>query len=154
MRCYLINFIIENEIYVVVYSLLGVEAAGPRVVAERGEVGTVTVWLGFFEGMQMKFRVVLCVVLASGVLAQTVSAAPSASEQTCRACHELDNTKVGPPFRKIAASYRNDPDALAKIKRSILEGSHGKWGSMTMPPNPVTDEEATRFAQWVLSLNK
>jgi len=94
----------------------------------------------------------LAVVLAS--MSLSVWAAPSASEQTCRACHDLNNKKVGPAFREIAASYRNDPDALAKIKKSILQGSQGKWGSIPMPANAIADDEADRFAHWVMSLNK
>ncbi|VWC02950.1 cytochrome C [Burkholderia arboris] len=81
-------------------------------------------------------------------------AATSASEQTCRACHTLDTTKVGPPFRAIAAHYRNDSDALAKLNKSMLEGSTGKWGSATMPPNAISADDAARFATWIMSLNR
>ncbi len=105
----------------------------------------------------MKFRRVslsIAIALAATAQAHSVWAAPSASEQTCRACHDMNSKKVGPSFREIAASYRNDPDALAKIKKSILQGSTGKWGNIPMPANAIPDDEAERFAHWVLSLNK
>ncbi|VVE17109.1 Cytochrome c-552 [Pandoraea iniqua] len=108
----------------------------------------------------MKFRAVFSVALTLsasgmfGVLTNTATAAPSASEQTCRACHDMNDKKVGPAFRAIAASYRDDPAALAKIKKSIVEGSSGKWGSIPMPPNALAEGEADRFAAWVMSLNK
>ncbi|VVE01220.1 Cytochrome c-552 [Pandoraea aquatica] len=105
----------------------------------------------------MKFsQVSLSLVAAMAVTVHvgSVWAAPSASEQTCRACHDMNSKKVGPSFREIAASYRNDPDALAKIKKSILQGSSGKWGNIPMPANAIPDDEAERFAHWVMSLNK
>jgi cytochrome c len=102
----------------------------------------------------MSYRVSLSIALVLAATAHGVWAAPSASEQTCRACHDMNNKKVGPAFREIAESYRNDPDALAKIKKSILQGSQGKWGSIPMPANAIADDEADRFAHWVMSLNK
>ena len=61
---------------------------------------------------------------------------------------------VGPAFMQIAAAYQNDSDAIAKLKRSMLEGSSGKWGAVPMPANVgLTDAEADRFAHWILSLN-
>jgi len=77
----------------------------------------------------------------------------SASEQTCRACHTLDTSKIGPPFRSIAERYKNDGDAVAKLKKSMLEGSSGKWGAAQMPPNAISEADAERFAHWILSLN-
>lgn len=102
----------------------------------------------------MSSRVSFSIAVVLAAAAHGVSAAPSASEQTCRACHDLNSKKVGPAFREIAASYRNDPDAIAKLRKSILQGSQGKWGSIPMPANAIADDEADRFAQWVMSLNK
>ena len=77
-----------------------------------------------------------------------------AGEESCRACHAMDKTLVGPPFRAVAARYKDDQLAIEKLKKSMLEGSSGKWGSMAMPPNQgLTQEEAERFAHWVMSLN-
>jgi cytochrome c len=77
----------------------------------------------------------------------------SASEQTCRACHSIDTTKVGPPFRAISERYRGDPDAVARLKKSILEGSSGKWNTgAQMPPNPISPADAERFAHWILGI--
>jgi cytochrome c len=77
----------------------------------------------------------------------------SAAEQTCRACHSIDTTKVGPPFKAIAERYRGDADAVAKLSHSMLQGSSGKWNTgAQMPPNAITQEEAERFAKWILGL--
>ena len=80
--------------------------------------------------------------------------ANAASEDTCRACHAIDNKVVGPPFREVAARYKDDRQAIEKLKKSMLEGSSGKWGDVAMPPNAgLTPQEAERFAHWVMSLN-
>ncbi|PZR39896.1 c-type cytochrome [Paraburkholderia fungorum] len=77
----------------------------------------------------------------------------SASEQTCRACHSIDTTKVGPPFRAIAERYRGESDAVSKLKKSMLEGSSGKWGTgAAMPANAISDADAERFARWILGI--
>ncbi|WP_260854559.1 c-type cytochrome [Paraburkholderia sp. BCC1884] len=77
----------------------------------------------------------------------------SASEQTCRACHAIDTTRVGPPFRAISDRYRGDPDAVAKLERSMLQGSSGKWNTgAQMPPNDISAADAERFARWILGI--
>ncbi|WP_374954961.1 c-type cytochrome [Paraburkholderia sp. BL21I4N1] len=95
---------------------------------------------------------------AAGVTATAGDAAnaahsTSASEQTCRACHSIDTTKVGPPFRAISERYRGDPDAVAKLEKSMLEGSSGKWNTgAVMPPNAISHADAERFARWILGV--
>ncbi|MFM0505367.1 c-type cytochrome [Paraburkholderia caffeinilytica] len=107
---------------------------------------------------------VLVAVLAGSLCGHSFAAAPgdgvaagggsiSASEQTCRACHSIDTTKVGPPFRAIAERYRGDSDAVAKLKKSMLEGSSGKWNTgAQMPPNAISAADAERFAGWILGI--
>ncbi|MFL9865956.1 c-type cytochrome [Paraburkholderia fungorum] len=101
--------------------------------------------------------------LAGGFCGGAFAAAPgggiatasgvSASEQTCRACHSIDTTKVGPAFRAVAERYRGDSDAVAKLKKSMLEGSSGKWNTgAVMPANAISDADAERFARWVLGI--
>jgi len=69
----------------------------------------------------------------------------------CSACHAVETKLVGPAFKEVAAKYSGQPDAQAKLVKSITEGSQGKWGAMPMPPNVVTMEEANTLAAWVLS---
>ncbi|MFM0044417.1 c-type cytochrome [Paraburkholderia sediminicola] len=100
-------------------------------------------------------------VLAGGLCGSSFAAAPggvttggiSASEQTCRACHSIDTTKVGPSFRAIAERYRGDSDAVAKLEKSMLEGSSGKWNTgAQMPANAISAADAERFSHWILGL--
>jgi hypothetical protein len=43
---------------------------------------------------------------------------------------------IGPAYQDIAAKYKTDPEARAKIEQQIHKGGSGKWGPMTMPPFP------------------
>lgn len=69
----------------------------------------------------------------------------------CVACHKTDAQLVGPAFTAVAEKHRGDAGAVATIADHIKNGSQGVWGAIPMPPNPVTEEEATILAEWILS---
>ena len=72
----------------------------------------------------------------------------------CFGCHNTQTKIIGPAYRDIAAKYKSDPDAAAKIDQQIHKGGSGKWGPMIMPPFPqVTAEETKTLASWILGLN-
>ena len=72
----------------------------------------------------------------------------------CLACHNTQSKIIGPAYREIAAKYKSDPDAMAKINQQIHKGGSGKWGPVIMPPFPqVTAEESKTLAKWILGLN-
>jgi len=73
-----------------------------------------------------------------------------ARAKKCMSCHAIDEKRIGPPFKAVAAKYANDKDAEAKLARKIREGGTGAWGVLVMPPNDVTPAEAQRLAHWVL----
>jgi cytochrome c551/c552 len=69
----------------------------------------------------------------------------------CLACHALDKRVVGPAYREVAAKYKGDANALAKVQASIRQGGTGKWGPMVMPPNAkLTDAQTKALAEFVL----
>lgn len=70
----------------------------------------------------------------------------------CGACHNVQIKLVGPALKDVAAKNAGIDGASQVIAGHIKNGSSGVWGSMPMPPNPVTDEEAKLLAEWVLSL--
>ncbi len=67
----------------------------------------------------------------------------------CTACHSIDNKIVGPAFKEVAAKGTS----ASTLANHIKNGSVGEWGSIPMPPNNVTEDEANTLAEWVLSLN-
>jgi len=91
----------------------------------------------------------LGLAVASGpVFAQ----ADLAKQKNCLACHATDKKLVGPSYKDVAAKYKGDKDAPAKLAKKIREGGVGVWGQVPMPANPqVNEQEATSLAKWVLS---
>jgi cytochrome c len=75
-----------------------------------------------------------------------------AKQKNCMACHAVDKKLVGPSYKDVAAKYKADKDAPAKLAKKIREGGVGVWGQVPMPANPqVNDAEAASLAKWVLS---
>src|SRR6266550_4387883 len=81
-----------------------------------------------------------------------IRGAAVATNYWCLSCHDLTAKKVGPPYKDIAAKYRNDPEAYAKIAEQVQKGGSGKWGPVVMPPFPMVSEAETKaVAEWILS---
>lgn len=95
-------------------------------------------------------------------LACLVSYAPATPAQAspelikarnCIACHATERKLVGPSFKDIAARYRHDKDAAARLAVKIREGGGGAWGVVRMPANPqVSEADSQALAHWILSL--
>ncbi len=75
-----------------------------------------------------------------------------ADKKGCFACHDIRTKKVGPAYVEVARKYAGKENAIEELVRSITKGSMGKWGSIPMTPQPVTEEEARKLAKWILSL--
>ncbi len=84
------------------------------------------------------------------------AAAPAAGlrlarDNTCLACHGIDNKLVGPAFAAIAAKYRNQAGAADVILGRIKQGSSGAWGAVPMPPQTeVSDADLKAIVGWLL----
>ena len=59
-----------------------------------------------------------------------------ATKYGCLGCHNPAVKLVGPAYRDIAAKYKTDRAARAKIDEQIHKGGSGKWGPIIMPPFP------------------
>jgi cytochrome c len=75
-----------------------------------------------------------------------------AKAKGCYACHDVNAKKVGPSFKDIANKYAGQADAVNYLADKTKKGGAGVWGSVPMPPQNVTDEEAKKLAEWILSL--
>ena len=93
----------------------------------------------------------------AAVAALTAALPVSANEElakkhACFACHTVDKKLVGPSYKDVAAKYRGDKDAVAKLAQKVKNGSQGVWGSIPMPPNSaVPDADINALVKWVLS---
>lgn len=75
-----------------------------------------------------------------------------ATSRNCMSCHNLDKKVVGPSFKDVAAKYRADKAAPARLAGKIMQGGGGAWGVVKMPSNPqVSEAEAKKLAAWILS---
>ena len=83
--------------------------------------------------------------------AQAQDAAKLAQDKGCLACHQMDKKVVGPSYKEVAAKYRNDKGAPARLAKKVREGGQGAWGPVPMPPNQVSEKEADLLVKWVLS---
>ena len=76
-----------------------------------------------------------------------------AKKNACTACHAVDKKLVGPAYKDVAAKYRNDKGAEAKLVEKVKKGGSGVWGQVPMPPNAsVKDEDVKALVKWILSL--
>ena len=94
------------------------------------------------------------VVLVVGLIAAFPALANEelAKKHACFACHTVDKKLVGPSYKDVAAKYRSDKDAPAKLAQKVKNGSQGVWGSIPMPPNSaVPDADINALVKWVLS---
>lgn len=71
-------------------------------------------------------RAPLWVLAASGVLAAGLAYAQSGADvvktKGCVGCHDMDTKKVGPAFKDVAAKYKGDKGAEAKLVAALKEG--------------------------------
>lgn len=89
----------------------------------------------------------------SGVGISEADALQLAKKNNCLACHALDKKVIGPSFRDVAAKYRGDAGAEARLAEKIAKGGSGAWGVMAMPPSPqVGEADRKTLAKFVLSL--
>ena len=94
------------------------------------------------------------VVLVLGVLSAfpVVASDELAKKHACFACHTVDKKMVGPSYQDVAAKYRNDKAAPAKLADKVKNGSQGVWGTVPMPPNTtVPDADVNALVKWILS---
>lgn len=76
-----------------------------------------------------------------------------AKKRNCLTCHMIDKKAVGPAWKDVAAKYRGDAGAQARMETKIGKGGSGVWGSVAMPAQPqVTADERAILARFILNL--
>ena len=73
----------------------------------------------------------------------------------CSACHEVDKKLIGPAFKDVAAKYKGDKGAAAKLRDKVKKGGTHVWGEAAMPPNVLaSDADIKELVDWILTLQK
>lgn len=77
-----------------------------------------------------------------------------AQKSGCLACHTVEAKVLGPSYKDVAAKYKGDKTAEAKLVEKVKKGGSGTWGPMPMPANSpqVKDEDIKTIVQWILAL--
>jgi cytochrome c len=81
------------------------------------------------------FMAALFVAQAADAALDNASAQALMQKSGCAACHAIDKKVVGPAYQDVAAKYKSDKDALAKLSDKVKKGGVGVWGDVPMPPN-------------------
>lgn len=102
----------------------------------------------------MPMREALALALALALVAGSACASEELFRKSnCMACHAVDQKRVGPPLKDVAAKYSGDSGAAERLARKIREGGSGVWGELPMPPQPqVSEADAKTLAEYILSL--
>lgn len=130
-----------------------------RVMLERGtpmtpdEMKIITDYLATYynrEGPSAAAQTASAQAAAAQAAADPVTRLLNAN--ACLGCHTADKPLVGPAFREVAARYRGDPAAAARLAQKVKAGGQGVWGQVPMPPNPgLSDADAKLLVDWVLA---
>jgi cytochrome c len=99
-------------------------------------------------------KLITAAALASVMIAAAGQASADealAKAKNCLTCHAVDTKMVGPALKDVAAKYKGDAGAAAKLAAKVKAGGKGVWGEIPMPPNNVSDDEAAKLVAWVLS---
>jgi cytochrome c551/c552/cytochrome c553 len=74
-----------------------------------------------------------------------------ARQNTCLACHGINDKLVGPSFAAVGAKYRNQAGASEVLLGKIKKGSSGAWGAIPMPPQAqASDTDLKTIVGWLL----
>ncbi|MBB5017922.1 cytochrome c [Chitinivorax tropicus] len=99
--------------------------------------------------------VIMILAAVTGVAASQTMAADAkllAQKYNCLSCHAPDKKVVGPSYKDVAAKYKTDKTAEAKLIAKVKAGGNGVWGQVPMPPNPtVPDADLKTLVQWILA---
>ncbi len=92
------------------------------------------------------------VALSAACISPAFANAELATKKNCLACHQVAVKVVGPAYKDVAAKYKGDAGAAAKLAEKVQKGGVGAWGQIPMPANPqVSADEAKTLVAWILS---
>ena len=102
----------------------------------------------------MKHITTALLVAATAALASPAQASEElAKKHNCLACHQVGAKSVGPAYKDIAAKYKGQADAAARLADKVKKGGTGVWGQVPMPPNAaVPDADVKTLVDWILKL--
>lgn len=78
------------------------------------------------------------------------------NDNKCVKCHAVDRKKDGPAYRDVAAKFRGEPDAVAKITHHVTAGDMVKFPDGHEERHKKlkvsSPDETENVVRWILSL--
>ncbi|TXT30586.1 MAG: cytochrome c class I [Rhodocyclaceae bacterium] len=97
----------------------------------------------------------LAATLFSAAPAHAADGEAIVKKARCVACHAVDQKRVGPAYKEVAAKYKGDPKIAAILFDKVRHGGSGNWGQVPMIPHPadkISDDDLKAAVQWILAL--
>jgi cytochrome c len=105
--------------------------------------------------MKLSTIVLAAALAAAGGAAHAQDAKALLQKSGCTACHSDNKKIVGPAYDEVAAKYKGDAGAAAKLADKVKKGGSGVWGPVPMPPNAaVPDADIKTMVAYILALKK
>ncbi len=102
----------------------------------------------------MKSLAITAALLAAFVATPAMANPEAAMNKAgCMACHAKDKKMVGPSFKDIAAKYKGQADAPAKLAEKVRKGGSGVFGPIPMAPNgpdKISDADLKSAIEFIL----
>lgn len=101
----------------------------------------------------MNFAQIVLVVAGCALAGPAAADLKLAQKEGCLGCHTVDKKLVGPAWKDVAAKYKGDAGAEARLLKKVREGGKGNWGEIVQPPNTATsDADLKILVKFALSL--
>lgn len=100
-------------------------------------------------------QLVCAVALGLTAVSPAMASEEIIKKARCVACHAVDQKRVGPAYKEVAAKYKGQPDAVAVLSAKVRHGGSGNWGQIPMPPHPadkISDADLKAAIEWILKL--
>ena len=100
-------------------------------------------------------------LLVSAAALAVLASAPAfanqalAQKNNCLSCHTVDKKVVGPAYKEVAAKYKDNADAPARLFDKVRSGGSGVWGQVPMmahPADKISDDDLKAAIHWILAL--
>jgi cytochrome c len=97
----------------------------------------------------------LAFALPAGAAPDADAAQKLAKASGCTKCHAVDKSKKGPSFQKVAAKYKGQGDAEAKLVDFVTKGPKVKFADGSEENHDVVESkdaaQIKNLAQWILA---
>ncbi|MBA4381217.1 MAG: class I cytochrome c [Sideroxydans sp.] len=98
--------------------------------------------------------VIACFLSVPAYAVDAADAQELLEKSKCLKCHDVEKTKKGKAYKKIAADYKSNPNAVAAITKHVTEPSQVKIEGEMVDHGVVKTRDKARIqnlVEWILS---